>query len=515
MSAPAAFKSLLGSRCIDAPERLQPYQTPERGEPGHTGAVLLPANEAEVQAILLAANLQRLRLVVCAGRTGLVEAQRPLGETVLSLEKLQRPLQFCLANGEHHRFQAEGNLDGWTQALADWYQAAGRPDTAGAEIEVEAGLAVDSLNTLLAPLGLMFPMEMGSTASASVGACAANASAGANALCYGTGAHMTVAAWGFTGDGTPIGPCTAEPWRTPRAGVLAVNSAELHEHWGLLGSQGTLGLITRLRLRLFPVPRQREAALIPVRDMAEAMRVLDLARSSFPDAVEEFEFMSRHSVALVRELRGDAMRLPFEQEPEDPYLLLMQIKSADEEEDLAGALYAFLSETLALADERIGYGPLHALKHIRHSITESSNARMRKLGGGRLAFDTATPIDVFGPYLDALTAAVNAVDPGLEVVAFGHAGVGGAHLHILGTPATPITQHGAALTRLVIDVTLAHGGTFSAEHGIGSKWADEFLRRTPAARLEELAALKCQHDPNNILNPRSFGFDRLLQTTAA
>ena len=515
MSAPAAFKSLLGSRCIDAPERLQPYQTPERGEPGHTQAVLLPANEAEVQAILQAANLQRLPLVVCAGRTGLVEAQRPLGETVLSLEKLHRPLRLFLANGNTLGFAADGNPERWARTLVDEYESAGRPDPQGAEIEVEAGLAVDTLNTLLAPLGLMFPMEMGSTASASVGACAANASAGANALCYGTGAHMTVAAWGFGGSGEAIGPCAAQAWQNPSPGVLAVNSAELHESWGLLGSQGALGLITRLRLRLYPVPRQREAALIPVRDMAEAMRVLNLARRSFPDAVEEFEFMSRHSIALVRELRGDALRLPFEQEPEDPYLLLLQLKSADEDEDLAGALYAFLSETLELPDERIGYGPLHALKHIRHSITESSNARMRKLGGGRLAFDTATPIDVFGPYLDALTAAVTAFDPDLEVVAFGHAGVGGAHLHILGTPATPIAQHGAALTQLVIDVTLAHGGTFSAEHGIGSKWADEFLRRTPPKRLQELTKLKRQHDPNNILNPRSFGFDRLLQNAAA
>lgn len=59
-------------------------------------------------------------------------------------------------------------------------------------------------------------------------------------------------------------------------------------------------------------------------------------------------------------------------------------------------------------------------------------------------------------------------------------------------------------------MTLAHGGSFSAEHGIGSKWADEYLAHTPSEQLQTIKALKQAHDPHNILNPRSFGFDRLL-----
>ena len=322
---------------------------------------------------------------------------------------------------------------------------------------------------------------------------------------------MTESAWGFWGNGEPAGPCHAPRWAPPDPQHFAINSAHIEAPWGLLGSQGAFGLITHLRLRTYAIPAQREAALVPVADMVGAMRVLAAARARFGDEVEEFEFISRSAMDLVRELQGEAFRLPFAGDVDSPLYLLLQIKSSDAEADLAGALYEFLAADLALPDEHIGYAQLPALKKIRHSITEASNARMRALGGGRLSFDTATPLAGFGEYLDAMRAELAQAAPDAELIAFGHAGVGGAHLHVLGSAARPISTAGKTLTDLVIDVTLAHGGSFSAEHGIGSKWADEYLRRTPPQELDAVKALKRRYDPRNILNPRSFGFDRLLK----
>lgn len=509
--AASRLQQILGDRYVVEPSRMERYELLERGPRGHTGAVLLPRSEAEVGEILRACNELGTPLVISGGRTGLVEAQRPLGEPVLSLEKLNRPLGFALADGREFEFPGAGSLDEARDALLAWWSGLGEPAAAGATITVQAGLAVDALNELLRPLRLMFPMEMGSSSSASVGACAANASAGSNAVCYGTSAHMTEAAWGFWGNGEPAGPCRAAPWSTPDPQRFAINSAHIEPSWGLLGSQGAFGLITHLRLRTYPIPLQREAALIPVADMVGSMKVLAAARERFGADVEEFEFISKSAMALVRELQGEAFRLPFSGTIDSPLFLLLQIKSSDAEADLAGALYEFLAGDLALPDEQIGYAPLPALKKIRHSITEASNARMRALGGGRLSFDTATPLAGFGPYLDAMRAELAAAAPDAELVAFGHAGVGGAHLHVLGTAARPISAVGKQLTALVFDVTIAHQGSFSAEHGIGSKWADDYLLRTPPQELAAVRALKQQYDPNNILNPRSFGFDRLLK----
>jgi FAD/FMN-containing dehydrogenase len=252
---------------------------------------------------------------------------------------------------------------------------------------------------------------------------------------------------------------------------------------------------------------QREAALVPVADMPAAMRVLAAARETFGENVEEFEFMSATSSELVRALRGAAFRWPLAAAPA-PFTLLLQVKSHDADDDLAAKLYEFLSERLARPEAEIGYAPLKALKEIRHSITEASGARMRALGGGRLSFDTAAPVAVFGAYLAALEQALKDADTGVQFVAFGHAGVGGAHLHLIGSSDKPVAAHADALVGIVFDVTAQFGGTFSAEHGVGPKWGEEFRHRAPAAIRAALAAAKRFHDPCGILSPRSFGLDR-------
>lgn len=513
MNAIDTLQANFGPRLITDADRKSRYEIPERGAPGHATAVLIPDSESEVQLALRLANQQGLHFVPCAGRTGLVEAQRPEGEIVLSLERLRGVLAFTLADGSACSFERGDSNDVVRDQLFAWWTQRGRPDLSGSSITVEAGIAVDALNELLAPLGRMFPMEMGSTASATVGACVANASAGANAVCYGTAAHMAVAAWGFWGDGTAAGPCAAEPWTRPDENTLAIDSTRLPASWGLVGSQGAFGLITRVELRTQPVPQTREGALLAVSGMPEAMRVFALARSVFGNDVEEFEFLSRSAVGLVLRRKGADVRLPFESTPDSPYLLLMQVKADTADEELAQKLYAFCSEQAGLPDEGIGYAPLTALKKIRHSVTEASNLEMRALGGGRLSFDTATPVARFGAYLDRLARELRELRPEVQLVDFGHAGVGGAHLHLIGTANSPVTADAALLTQLVFDVTAEFGGTFSAEHGVGPKWADEFLRRTPRARLAELKARKRQHDPRNVLSPRSFGFDRLLAET--
>ena len=506
MNTAEPLRALLGARYVEDRDRLKRYEIPERGEPGHTDCLLLPADAAELQQVLRLCNELGRKLVLSAGRTGLVESQRPEGETVLSLEKLNRPLRFELADGRGFDFPAEAKPEEAADALANWWRGLKQPALDGAKLEVEAGLAVDAVNELLRPLGLMWPMEMGSTSAATVGACVSNASAGANAVSYGTAAHLCETAWGYWADGSETGPCAAVAWQAPLPDRLAIDSASVQPAWGLIGSQGLFGVVTRARLRTYPIPAQREAVLLPVDGMPAAMRLLDAARGQFPGAIEEFEFMSRQSLQLVETHLGAAFRWPFETPQIDsPFYVLLQVESRDAEEDLASRLYDFLAEKLQWPAEKIGYAPLPLLKKLRHSITESSNARMRVLGGGRLSFDTATPVAVFGDYLAALEQELRAAHPEVELIAFGHAGVGGAHLHLLGSKEQPVKAHAAELVKLVFDVTLRFGGTFSAEHGIGPKWAQEFQQRAPAQLREALAAEKHKRDPRGILNPRSFG----------
>lgn len=460
-------------------QKLMNYVVPERGSAGHTPCVLLPETEEDVGAIIEAANMNGFKVVISAGRTGLVEAQRPEGEAVLSLECLNRIVAVDTVNGT---------------------------------AEVQAGTTVDTLNRMLSPAGLTFPIEMASISAATIGACVANSSAGSSAVCYGTAAHLCAEASGWWGNAAPAKSHSVPSWQKPGIDQLAINSAHVRPEWGLIGSQGILGVITRLTVRLTALPKQREAALIPVMSMEEATDLFFTARATFGTDIEEFEFISESSMNLVRCSDRAELRLPFEKDPRTPHYLLMQIKSsqAPEVDDVPARLYAFLHQ-IRIPDSSIGYAPLKALKKIRHSLTELSNQRVRALRGGRLAFDTATPIIHFGKYLDTLHREIKSGFPGYELITFGHAGVGGAHLHVLGTENQPVEGRAAEMTRLVLDITQSHGGTFSAEHGIGSKWGVEFLQRTPRLELAALLAAKSLRDPQNVLNPRCFGLNQLIE----
>lgn len=502
--------STFGTRCLTQDMQRAPYEIPERGEPGHATAVLLVQSEAEVAQALEIANENGLQFVLSAGRTGLVEAQRPQGEVVLSLERLRRLWWLELKSGDQVRFEATDTIDTARDRLFSWWEKQGKPDLDGSTITVEAGIAVDALNDVLGPLGRMFPMEMGSSAAATVGACVANASAGANAVCYGTAAHMAKTASGFWGNASQSGVCKSARWQRAQPENLAIDSTALPPDWGLIGSQGALGVITRVCLRTQAMPRSREAVLLAVKDMPEAMAYFAAATQTFGTDVEEFEFLSRSAIELVMRRMGAAVRLPFEQMPDAAYFVLLQIKSASEDDELASRLYEFCASTLDLVDEQIGYAPLAALKKIRHSVTESSNLEMRALGGGRLSFDTATPVVHFGEYLAQLASQIKSLRPDIQLVDFGHAGVGGAHLHLIGGAGKPVAVDADRLIDLVFDVTSNFGGTFSAEHGVGPKWADQFLRRMSPDRLNLLLARKRKLDPRNVLSPRSFGLDVLL-----
>ena len=502
MNIPQAFRNLPNQVLLTDRARLSRYEIPERGALGYTDCVLLPESERDVSEILSVASRNNLPLVISAGRTGLVEAQRPEGESVLSLERLQSPKMFHLADGRSFAFPSEGDTG---SMLYEWWDSQGRPSLIGATLEVEAGITIDAVNRMLEPIGMMWPLEMGSSSAATIGACIANASAGANAICYGTAAHLCQRAWGVWADGSATGPFEGPAWVFPRPDRLAIDSTRIDPALGLIGSQGLFGIITRADLRLYPKPRSREAALLPVADMNNVVRLLRHAADVFNGDIEEFEFIGRSAMELVLTHLGNSAQLPFPPDRLRDWCVLIQVKSDQDGDGLAERLYNFLADA-GIADEDMGYAPLPALKGIRHSITEASNAAVQVRGGGRLSFDTAVPIARFGSYLDFLSAQLQAQWPAIELVAFGHAGVGGVHLHLLGSREQSVTDHDADLINLVFNITTDFNGTFSAEHGVGTKWGREFLRRAPVQVVERLRKEKHRYDPASILNPRSFGF---------
>ena len=169
---------------------LDDYVAVERGRPGELELLIEPQSDDELAALIRALREHRIATCTVAGQSGLVEAQRPHG-VAIGMKRFGRVHEMILA-------------DGTRAAPADFAAAtAGRAVAAlrGARVRVGAGVPIDAVNEALAPAGLKLPIVMGSTASASAGACAANGSAGANAVRYGTAADLVRHVRGVLGTG--------------------------------------------------------------------------------------------------------------------------------------------------------------------------------------------------------------------------------------------------------------------------------------------------------------------------
>mgnify|MGYP006297334265 FL=1 len=130
------------------------------------------------------------------------------------------------------------------------------------------------------------------------------------------------------------------------------------------------------------------------------------------------------------------------------------------------------------------------------------------------SYDVVVPVAQLDAFVADLEQAVAGAHPDLLLSVFGHGGVGALHLHAIAPDQATIDASGDDLDELVFDLVDAHGGSPWAEHGVGSKWADQWQRRTPADVQQEMLRLKRRCDPDNVLGSRLFGFDRLLAAGA-
>jgi FAD/FMN-containing dehydrogenase len=508
-----------------------------RQEVARAELVVRPESPDAVGAILQAAQVHGQPLVILAGNTGLVGAGVPAeDEVVLDLGRLVNLRALHLADGRTIPFSDQRTKD-LAARLTAWDEELGRArerfllgpsDFRGARVAVEAAITVDGLNAFLRPLGIEYPMDMGSNAAATVGACAANASAGARAVRNGTGRDLTAVAEGWWASGERARCVNPSPGQhLPAPGSLAIDASRFPLGDSLIGSQGTLGVITQLEVLTSPLPQSSEVVLFGVETLAEGTALIERARAFFAahgESLELAELMDRPSVDLVSTKEG--LTLPFDDPATAarPFFIMLQVRADTDDvaESLAERLLAFVESSGALATHAV-YDPTpgqgNAIRRVRHSITHASDARLGEMRReealarglsssdpalltARLGFDVAVPTDRADAFADAWHLRVATEFQGLEVHVFGHLGVGGFHIHHRG-PMTAATKR--AVQEAMATTVLAFNGTFSAEHGVGTLWTPLFLAHQPAADRAAIHALFRRRDPASILNPRCFG----------
>ncbi|HET7530700.1 MAG TPA: FAD-linked oxidase C-terminal domain-containing protein, partial [Mycobacteriales bacterium] len=253
----------------------------------------------------------------------------------------------------------------------------------------------------------------------------------------------------------------------------------------LAGSEGTLGILTRLRLPLLPLLPRRAVALVAVDGTAAAVDVVRRLRDRLA-SLEAAELFFAEGLALVREQTG--LAAPFGDE-HPAFVLVECAQHTDPTDDLLAAL----GECEQVRDATVASDPRgrHALWAYRESHTEAINA-----AGVPVKLDVAVPLPSLAAAVDELPPAVASVVPSARTILFGHVNEGNLHVNLLGA-----TDQGEAVSDAVLKLVASYGGSISAEHGVGrAKRGWLSLSRAPE-EIAVMRSIKHALDPRGLLNP--------------
>lgn len=414
-------------------------------------AVALPRTVSEVAHIVRACAAAGVAIVPSGGRTGLAGgAIAGAGELVLSLQRMQ---------------------------------AIDPVDAVGRTVRVEAGVPNQAVQDAAAAHGLFWPVDLASKGTATVGGNLATNAGGVRVIRYGHARHHVLALEVVLADGAVF----------QTGGALRKDNTGLDLTQLFVGSEGTLGIITAATLALQPVPGPVEVTLFAVDDIQAALRVLEVCRQA-PGTLNAFEFFADRCLDAVL-AHGPRRAAPFAKRA--PYYALCELEphpGADLHEFVAGA-----ATTLGVRDATLAVdaGQRRDLWHLREGISEALHPRRPHKN------DVSLPIAALPAFIEALLALL-AQREGFEIAIFGHLGDGNLHVNTLAPPgmdgaalAAALAEADAELFRLVV----AHGGSISAEHGIGLLKVDHLGLQRGEVALGVMRAVKDALDPASLLNP--------------
>jgi len=453
----AAVEQELGPRAvITDPDAVEPWLTDWRGRlHGKALAILAPASTEEVAAMVVLAAQHHVPLVPQGGNTSMVGGATPPEDgsaVILSLRRMNRL----------RSISAEANV-----------------------AVVDAGMILADLHDRAAEVGRRFPLTLGSRGSCTIGGLIATNAGGTQVLKFGTMRARVAGIEAVLPDGSIHDGLTA----------LKKDNRGYSLDQLLIGSEGTLGIITAAVLKLEPAVAARAVAWAAVADPQSA---LDLLRrlQAHSDLIEGFEIIPAGSLELV------LAHIPGTRSPlagKHPWHVLIEAASATAAPAPAVELERMLGEALEqglIADAAIASSEAQAeaFWRIRDSISEAERAT-----GGSIAHDISVPVDDMPRFMVAAAAELERAFPGVEASAFGHLGDGNVHFHVRSGDRP--TTDGPAITRMVHDLVTAAGGSISAEHGIGQMKLEEFERLAPPGRIAALKAIKHALDPHGLMNP--------------
>ncbi len=428
---------------------------------GRAALVLRPGNRDEIAAILKIANDTGTAIVPQGGNTGLVGGQTPFEsghEVVVSMGRLNAIRDVDLLNNT---------------------------------ITVEAGCVLANVQQAAADHERLFPLSLGAQGSCQIGGNLSSNAGGTGVLAYGNARDLVLGLEVVLPDG--------RIWEGLRALRKDNTGYDLKNLF--IGAEGTLGIITAAVLKLFARPGDVACAFAGLASPDHAVRLLALARALSGNQVTAFEIVPRIGMEFVLKHAHGAR---------DPlggvhdWYVLMELSGGLGPGDmrrpceavLEAAFEAGLVEDAAIAESGRQRSAFWAL---RADLSE-----MQKHEGGSIKHDVSVPVSHIAAFIEEGTAAARKLVAGCRPVPFGHIGDGNIHFNISQPEDADEAEFLARwddMNVLIHKIVLDHGGSISAEHGIGRLKRDLMREIKSPVELDTMRALKRLFDPNGILNP--------------
>jgi FAD/FMN-containing dehydrogenase len=426
---------------------------------GKAAAVVAPGSRDEVAAVLRLCNETGTPVIPYGGGTGLVGgqvAEEGTPPVILSLERMR--------------------------AIRDMDPQAGT-------MTVEAGAILSDIHAAAEAEGWIFPLTLASQGSARLGGLLATNAGGVNVIRYGNARDLVLGIEAVLADGTVID--TLSPLRKNNTGY------DLRHL--LIGSEGTLGVITAASLRLFPKPARTGAAMMVVPSPEAALGLLRLAQTEAGAALSAFELIGREGL-LFLDAVGPETRQPFDPRPDWICLIDLGMGPGGDPEAALEALFAEAFETGLVSDGVIAQSEAQRAEF--WALRENIPAANRRIGAIS-SHDISVPVARIPRFIAEAPSRIGAVGE-FRLNCFGHMGDGNLHYNVFPMPGKTREDHEnqvAAITRAVHDLVHELGGSVSAEHGVGRLKVDDLERYGDPGKLRAMRAIKAALDPKGILNP--------------
>jgi len=418
--------------------------------PMQAKAIVMPRNTEEVAAVLRCCHAHNQSVITHGGLTNCVAAaESTADDIVLSLDRMNRIVEI---------------------------------DTVGGTAVVEAGAVLQTVQETVAEKGLYFPLDLGARGSCTIGGNVATNAGGINVLRYGMMRNLVLGLEAVLADGTIVSSMNR----------MLKNNAGYDIKQLFIGTEGTLGIVTRVVLRLFPQPASRQSALVAMQSFDRVTEFLTHLQQELAGGLSAFEIMWGDYFAAVT---GDSgHRAPMQRDY--PFYVVMQVEGGEPDADAARfekvLVQALESGMIIDAVVPKSENEVRAIWNIREDFEGILVPEPVYL------YDVSLPIREMADYVANVRANVKSRWPRGECYSIGHVADGNLHFFVQTNEQEDLHE---ASDECVYEPLAKIGGSVSAEHGIGTEKIKWLPHSRSAAEIDLMRNLKKSMDPKNLLNP--------------